>query len=153
MTVSLYGEVIRATFFFNLQHKLKSVVARITAHLKHCQATKCCKLKNLLKKKVNASWTCCNMLLELATTEFCCVTMFEVGGNTCNKASAFQLATEQRCVASGRKMKIHMKEYLKCRPLPCKVVCILTKPYFHITYVMVPILVHVVPKVAVNKFW
>ena len=42
------------------------------------------------------SSTCCNMLLQLATTKFCCVTMFEVGGNTCN--NAFQLATQQCCV-------------------------------------------------------
>ena len=52
--------------------------------------------KNLLRK-VNTSSTYCNMLLQLSTTKFCCVTMFEVGGNTCN--NAFQLAT-QRCVPS-----------------------------------------------------
>ena len=36
------------------------------------------------------------MLLQLATTKFCCVAMFEVGGNTCN--NAFQLAKQQCCV-------------------------------------------------------
>ena len=36
------------------------------------------------------------MLLLLATTKFCCVTMFEVGGNTCN--NALQLATQHCCV-------------------------------------------------------
>ena len=46
-------------------------------------------------KKVDGSLTCCNMLLQLATTKFCCVTMFEVGGNACN--NAFQLATQQCC--------------------------------------------------------
>ena len=56
----------------------------------------CCKLKKHLLKKVDASSTCCNMLLQLATTKFGCVTMFEVGGNTCN--NAFQLATQQCCV-------------------------------------------------------
>ena len=35
------------------------------------------------------------MLLQLATTKFCCVTIFEVGGNTAN--NAFQLATQQCC--------------------------------------------------------
>ena len=49
-------------------------------------------------KRVDASSTCCNMLLQLATTKFCCVTMFEVGGNTAN--NAFQLAMQQCCVAS-----------------------------------------------------
>ena len=38
------------------------------------------------------------MLLQLATTKFCCVTMFEVGGNTAN--NAFQLVTQQCCVVS-----------------------------------------------------
>ena len=42
--------VIRAT-----NCKLKSVVARITTHLKHCHATKCCCSK--LKLHVAASWT------------------------------------------------------------------------------------------------
>ena len=66
-------------------------------HLKNCHATKfiVASWKKLLKK-VNASSTWCNMLLQLATTKFCCVTMFEVGGNTCN--NAFQLATQQCCV-------------------------------------------------------
>ena len=74
-----------------------NVVARITTHLKHCHATKfvVAGWKNLLKK-VDVSSTCCNMLPQLATTKFCCVTMFEVGGNTCN--NAFQLATQQCCV-------------------------------------------------------
>ena len=65
-------------FYVLLCWKLESVVARITTHLKHCHATKFCCWKNLLKK-VDASSTCCNMLLQLATTKFCCVTMFEVG--------------------------------------------------------------------------
>ena len=49
-----------------------------------------------MSEKVDASSTCCNMLLQLGTTKFCCVTMFEVGGNTSN--NAFQLATQQCCV-------------------------------------------------------
>ena len=36
------------------------------------------------------------MLLQLATMTFCCMTMFELGGNTCN--NAFQLATQQCCM-------------------------------------------------------
>ena len=36
------------------------------------------------------------MPVQLATTKFCCVTMFEVGGNACN--NAFQLAMQQCCV-------------------------------------------------------
>ena len=51
--------VIRATFFFNLiqgillRCKLKSVVARITTHLKHCHQTKCCcfKLEKFLSQR------------------------------------------------------------------------------------------------------
>ena len=77
--------------------KLKSVVGRITTHLKHCDATKfrCCKLKKFVEKSrrqfnlmQHATSTCNNI--------FCCVTMFELGGNTCN--NAFQLATQQCCV-------------------------------------------------------
>ena len=70
------GEVIRATncAICNaplLRCKLKSVVTRITTHLKHCHATKvcCCKLKTIMLIKVVASSTCCNMLLQLATTK------------------------------------------------------------------------------------
>ena len=68
-----------------------------TTHLKHCHATKfvVASWKNLLKK-VEASSTWCNMLLQLATTKFCFATMFEVGGKTAN--NAFQLATQQCCV-------------------------------------------------------
>ena len=64
---------IRATF-------LESVVARITTHLKHCHATKfcCCKLKKVVEKSRRQF----NMLLQLATTKFCCVTMSEVGATT-----------------------------------------------------------------------
>ena len=78
---------------YALRCKLKSVVARITTHLKHCHATKfcCCKLKKVVEKSRRHF----NMLLQLATTKFCCVTVFEVGGNMCN---AFQLATQQCCV-------------------------------------------------------
>ena len=74
-----------------------------TTHLKHCHATKfvAASWKNLLKK-VDANSTWCNMLLQLATTKFCWVTMFEVGGNTCS--NAFQVATQQCCFASWRKM-------------------------------------------------
>ena len=61
---------IRATF-------LESVVARITTHLKHCHATKFCCWK--LKKFVEKSRRQFNMLLQLATTKFCCVTMSKVG--------------------------------------------------------------------------
>ena len=96
--------VIRATFFINLHAtmlrcKLKSVVVRITTHLKHCHATKfrCCKLK----QHVAASWTGANVFQHIFSTcnnKFCCVTMFEVGGNTAN--NAFQLAMQQCCVAS-----------------------------------------------------
>ena len=96
------GEVIRATNRCNLHAtllrcKLKSVVARINAHLKHCHATKfaVASWKNVLKK-VDATSTCCNMLLQLATTKFCFVTIFEVGGNTASNAC--QLATQQCCV-------------------------------------------------------
>ena len=62
-----------------------------TTHLKHCHATKFCRLL----KKVDTSSACCNMLLQLATTKFGCVTMFEVGVNTCN--NAFQLVA---CITS-----------------------------------------------------
>ena len=53
---------------------------RYTTHLKHCHATKklLLQVEKKLLKKVDASSTCCNMLLQIATTKFCCVTMFEV---------------------------------------------------------------------------
>ena len=71
-----------------LRCKLKSVVGRITTHLKHCHATKfrCSKLK----QHVAASWTGVYFFRQIFSTKFCCVTMSEVGGNTCN--NAFQLA-------------------------------------------------------------
>ena len=76
--------------------KLKSVVARITTYTSNdiTQQNLLLQvhLKNLLKN-VDASSTCCNRLLQLATTKFCCLTMFGVGGNTCN--NAFQFATQQ----------------------------------------------------------
>ena len=84
-----YEQQIAATCNATLLHcKLKSVVARITTHLNHCHTTKfvVASWKNLLKK-LYASSSCCNMLLQLATTKFCCVTMFEVGGNTCNNVA------------------------------------------------------------------
>ena len=98
----LKSPVIRATFYIILHQvmlrcKLKSVVARITTHLKHCHSTKFLLLqveKNCWKK-IDASSTCWS---NFATTKFCCVTMFEVGGNTAN--NAFQLATQQCCLAS-----------------------------------------------------
>ena len=63
----------------------------------HCHETKfrCCKLK----QHVAASWTGVYFFQQICSTcnnKFCCVTMFEVGGNTCN--NAFQLATQQCCV-------------------------------------------------------
>ena len=84
------SEVIRATHCCNLQHNIvalqveKCCCTYITTHLKHCHATKfrCCKL---------LASTFFDKFLQLATTKFCCVTMFEVGGNTCN--NGFQLAT------------------------------------------------------------
>ena len=63
MVSSLHSAILYAWRWSNaatwratlLRSKLKSVVARITTHLKHCHATKfrCCKLK----QHVAASWT------------------------------------------------------------------------------------------------
>ena len=53
-------------------------------------------------QQVELASTFFNKSFQFATTKFCCVTMFEVGGNTCN--NAFQLATSQCYVASWRKM-------------------------------------------------
>ena len=65
------------------------------------------------------SSTCCNMLLQLATTKFCCVTMFEVGGNTCN--NAFQLATQQCCLQVEGKCCSYYRAFTKgatgCLPI------------------------------------
>ena len=50
---------------------------------------------------VAASWTGVYFFQQIFSTcknKFCCVTMFEVGGNTCN--NAFQLAMQQCCAAS-----------------------------------------------------
>ena len=80
-----------------LRCKLKSVVGRITTHLKHCHATKfrCSKLK----QHVAASWTGVYFFRQIFSTcnkKFCCVTIFEVGGRVIR---AFQLAMQQmlRC--------------------------------------------------------
>ena len=75
-----------------LRCKLKCVVARITTHLKHCHATKFRRCK--LKQHVASSWTSVYFFQHIFSTcnnKFCCVTMFEMGGNTFN--NAFQLAT------------------------------------------------------------
>ena len=78
---------LKTTFFFNFQAtsvlrcKLKSVVGRITTHLKHCHATKfcCCKLK----QHVAASWTGVYFfqnifIFSTCNNKLCCVTMLEV---------------------------------------------------------------------------
>ena len=100
------GPVIWATFFFNFQRnivlrcKLRSVIAHITTHLKHCHATQfcCCKLNKFVEKSRCQFKFLQHAKLQLATTKFCCMTMLEMGGNTCN--NAFQLATQQCCIAS-----------------------------------------------------
>ena len=46
---------------------------------------------------------------QFATTKFGCVTMFEVGGNTCN--NAFQLATQQCCVQVDEKCCPYYRAY------------------------------------------
>ena len=48
--------------------------------------------------QVELTSTFFNKFFQLATTKFCCVTMFKVGGNTFN--NAFQLAMQQCSVAS-----------------------------------------------------
>ena len=89
---------ISAIYNATLLHcKLKSVVARITTHLKHCHTTKfvVASWKNLLKKSRRQF----NLLQHAASTcnnEILLREMFEVGGNTCN--NDFQLATQQCCV-------------------------------------------------------
>ena len=101
------GEVIRATNCCNLQRNIVALQVekrcwpyyhppQTMSRNKSC----CCKLKQFVEKGRYASSNWSNMLLQLATTKLCCVTMFEVGGNTCNNAS--QLAT-QRCVQVGGK--------------------------------------------------
>ena len=57
----------------------------------------CCKLKKFVEKRRRQF----NMLLQLPTTKFCCLTMFAMGDNTCN--NAFQLATQQCCVQAEEK--------------------------------------------------
>ena len=54
--------------------------------LKTLSRKKTCQLKFFFEKSRRQfkCSTCCNMLLQLGTTKFCCVTMFEVVGNTCN---------------------------------------------------------------------
>ena len=95
------GEAIRATNCCNLQRNIVAlqVEKRCCTYYHPPQnllplTTKfvVASWKNLLKK-VDASSTWCNMLLQLATTKFCCATMFEVGGNTpntCNNAFNLQ---------------------------------------------------------------
>ena len=45
----------------------------------------------IVLKKVDASSSCCNMLLQLVTTKFRCVAMFEVGGNNIRATTFFNL--------------------------------------------------------------
>ena len=67
--VKYYEQQIAATCNATLLRcKLKSVVARITTHLKHCHATKfcCCKLKKSRRKfnsLQHAASTCNNEIL------------------------------------------------------------------------------------------
>ena len=90
------GLVIRATFSFDLHAallrcKLKSVVVRITTHLKHCHA--CCS---------NLNWHLffSTNFFNLQQQILFCVTMFEVGGNMANNAFQLAVATQQCCVAN-----------------------------------------------------
>ena len=57
------------------------------------------------------------MLLQLATTKFCYVTMFEVGGNMCN--NAFQLVAQQCC------MQVEEKRYPYYRAFSSFIICLL----------------------------
>ena len=63
------GEVIRATNCCNLQRNIVALQVE----------NRCCTY-------YHPPQTLFNMLQHAATTKFCCVTMFEVGGNTCNNA-------------------------------------------------------------------
>ena len=60
-------------------------------HFKHCDATKvrCCKLKQHVAASSTGVYFSQQIVFQLATTKFCCVTMSDVGGNTCN--NTFQL--------------------------------------------------------------
>ena len=83
--VEIKSLAIRATFFLNFQRnnvlrfKLKSLVARITTHLKHFRATKfcCCKLKTFVEKSRRRF-----NLLQHAASPCNKLTMFEVDGVT-----------------------------------------------------------------------
>ena len=72
---------IRATF-------LKSVVARITTHLKHCHATKFyfCKLKKFVEKSIAATFATTKFLNEI-----CATTLFNLQRNI-----------EKNCIDEGR---------------------------------------------------
>ena len=53
-------------------------------------------------QQVELASTFFNKFFQLATTKSCCVTMFEVGGNTCNNAYVQQrnnvaLQVEEKC--------------------------------------------------------
>ena len=99
------GSCLRAVSTRLLRCKLKSVIARVVFHPAQTLSRNkiCyCKLKKKLSKKVDASSIFCNVLLQFATTKFCCVTMFQLGVNTVQQ-HRFQLATKC-CVASWRKM-------------------------------------------------
>ena len=103
---SLYS--IRATNCCNLQRNIVAleVEKRCCAYYHHSnivtqQNFVVASWRSMLQQVELAS-TFFNKYFQLATTKFCCVTVFEVGGNTCNNAS--QLATQWCCIASWRKM-------------------------------------------------
>ena len=79
LTLNTVGKFFEYWQLFSSICSSKALLHVLT-HLKHCHATKfCCyNLKKCIEKKVDASSTCCNTLFQLATTKFCCVTMFEV---------------------------------------------------------------------------
>ena len=116
MTACIEGPVIRATFFFNLQTQhccvasWKALLAVLppTSNIVTRQNL-LLQVEKFFLKKVDASSTWCNMLLQLTTMKFCRVTMFEMGGNTCN--NAFQLATQQCCVQVEEKYCPYYRDF------------------------------------------
>ena len=131
------GPVIRATFFFNLHAtllrcKLKSVVARITAHLKHCHATKFLVASwSSMLQQVELAFTFFNTFFQRAITNVVawqCLRWVVIRPTTLSN-----LATQQCCVARSKKM-LPILQGLKVLPNSAKLDFYLFSFSSHVPY-------------------
>ena len=89
----MYGQHFPST----LLRCKKSVISRVTIHLKHCHATKfcCCKLKKFVEFAVQFAATCCFNLQQRNFVAWRCLRWVVIRATT-----LFNFATQHCCVAS-----------------------------------------------------